>query len=210
MQAHIAILALLKAKLLVLSANVGQGATLTRAAAAVHRAGILMAASASKRVTAVRRAAQTAATAFARQIIRVGEDIFREGNRLIWRVAARLRSWVTGARSRVWRVGMSEILVKRSSEALLYDVDCSALLGADEKIVGTPTLTSTPTDLVFGPILVDEAGKVIQVKISGGRSGQNGRANLYTLRFLFATNATGDLHEATVVLAVEDRALTQC
>lgn len=116
-----------------------------------------------------------------------------------------------------------QILVKRSSESRLFDIDCSSLLGSTETIGSVASIAAEPTTvpaLAFGspsvntnPVTyVDEdtglsrvvaAGKVIQVQISGGAIPAALQSQLYVIRPKFATNLD-PVVEATVQLLVND------
>jgi hypothetical protein len=108
---------------------------------------------------------------------------------------------------------MHTILVKRSAETMLSDIDCSAILGTTETITGVTGIThdaNGQTALTFGSPVVNAAtitypdrrqvpaGKVIQVLIGGGAVGE------YVIRARFNTNNPGELREATVKLLVID------
>jgi hypothetical protein len=111
------------------------------------------------------------------------------------------------------------ILVKRSAESMLCDIDCSAILGTSETITGTPTITHDANGgaaLTFGPATVNgstvtypdrrqvPAGKVVQCLIGGGSIPAGSFSAEYVIRARFATTNPGELREATVKLLVID------
>ncbi len=115
-----------------------------------------------------------------------------------------------------------QILEKRSSESVVFDIDCSLLLAATETITsvtsssaapvttmpiafGTPTINVTPTTYMdqFGSSRVAAAGKVIQVRISGGLIASTQTAQDYVLRFVMVTSLNTAV-EATVKLRLND------
>jgi hypothetical protein len=115
---------------------------------------------------------------------------------------------------------MNTILVKRTAEIMLSDLDCSQLLGPSEAIVGTPTLTADnngQAELTFGVPTVNAstitypdrrqvpAGKVIQVLIGGGSIPTGNDQAEYVIRARFGTTNPGELREATVRLLVIDQ-----
>lgn len=115
-----------------------------------------------------------------------------------------------------------QIREKRTSESVLYDIDCSLLLAPTEtigtiaSISGAPTMT---TPLAFGAGAVNIApvtyadvygstrtaaiGKVIQVRISGGVIPAAALVQDCIVRAVFATNINTAV-EATVRLRLND------
>lgn len=109
----------------------------------------------------------------------------------------------------------SAILEKRTSESIQYDINCAFQLDAGEIITGTPAFSADQAGLVFGTASVNTqalnyddgttaaAGKVIQIRISGGviKAGQT--EQIYTIRAVFSTSM-GNTREATVMLNIND------
>ncbi len=104
---------------------------------------------------------------------------------------------------------------KRSYESARFEVNCAAMLGANETVASvqqvlvdaagqtTPALVSTLPLISQGPTSYPDgtgatAGQAVQFTLSGGLS-----AALYTLRVQFATSL-GEQLEATVLLRVQD------
>lgn len=114
---------------------------------------------------------------------------------------------------------MYTILVKRTAEIMLCDLDCSALLGAAETITTVSSITADAnggTALTFGAPTVNAAqitypdrrlvqpGKVIQVLIGGGSIPAGQAQAEYVIRARFTTTNLGELREATVRLLIID------
>lgn len=115
---------------------------------------------------------------------------------------------------------MPNILVKRSGETRLFDIDCSAILGQTESIVAVSSINgdaSTAPALTFGTPAINATsiiypdrrqvgpGKVIQVLIGGGGVVAGSEETEYTVRARFTTNNPGELCEATVAMMVRDK-----
>ena len=115
-----------------------------------------------------------------------------------------------------------QTLEKRTSESVLYDIDCSVLLAVGETITGTPTVTTdlvTTPPLVFGVATVNVAavtytdaygstrvvpiGQVAQVNISGGTIPASAQVQDYLVRVKMSTTRNA-LVEATVRLRLTD------
>lgn len=116
-----------------------------------------------------------------------------------------------------------QILEKRSSESVKYDIRCGILLSPGETISSVTSVTASPTTaptpLAFGLAAINAApttytdqygttttdaiGTVIQVQISGGLIAANAQVQDYTVRALFSTNLNPAI-EATVVLRLND------
>jgi hypothetical protein len=108
---------------------------------------------------------------------------------------------------------MNQQLVKRSAESVLFDFNCSQILGAAETITSVVSVAGEGSGaaLTFGaaavnaaPVLIDygrelPAGKVIRVLIGGGQSPVS-----YVVRVIFQTSNPGEVREATVRLLVID------
>lgn len=110
-----------------------------------------------------------------------------------------------------------QILEKRTSEAMWYDIDCSDILLSGETITGTPQVSTEQAGLGIGTVVVNTAaitysdgrvaaiGKVIQVLLSLGTIPTGKTEQVYTLRAKFGTSVTGNQREATVLLRVKDK-----
>jgi hypothetical protein len=115
-----------------------------------------------------------------------------------------------------------QTLEKRTSESVLFDIDCSILLAPTETIGAIASITGTPSmasPLVFGagvvniaPVTYTDAfgstrtaaiGKVIQVRISGGTITPPALVQECIVRAVFATN-TNVAVEATARLNLND------
>ena len=115
-----------------------------------------------------------------------------------------------------------QILEKRSSEQVRYDIDCSALLTTGETIssvtsvtadantgtsltFGTPATNSTPSTYTdtFGSTRITPAYTVIQVEIRGGSVPTGAQVNDYIVRAKFVTSVN-PVVEATVRLRLND------
>lgn len=118
---------------------------------------------------------------------------------------------------------MSQILEKRTYDAVLYDIVCTGLLSSGETIASVTSVTADQGALTFGSPLVNPspityadgtvapAGTVIQVEISAGAiaagsdSMKLGVPNLLcTVRARFATNRAPNQLEATALLLLKD------
>jgi len=115
-----------------------------------------------------------------------------------------------------------QVLEKRSSEQVRYDIDLSALLTAGETIssvsalsvepvtvppvaFGAPSINgvaSTYTD-AWGSSRTAPAGTVVQVVISGGKIATGAQVQDYTVRCKVVTSFS-PLVEGTVVLRIKD------
>ena len=115
-----------------------------------------------------------------------------------------------------------QILEKRTSESVHFDIDCDILLSPGETITSVTSVTATPattppiafgtavingapityTD-AFGSTRIVAAGLVIQVVISGGFISPGAQIQLYTVRAIFTTSI-GNTVEATVYLRLND------
>jgi len=106
-----------------------------------------------------------------------------------------------------------DILVKRTGESTLYDVDCTLELGASETISSVTSVANDPisgvTDLTITGKTVNTStvdydwgtaaiGKVIQFRVAGGVAGY-----VYTIRIVYVTNES-NIKEAVVRLNVTD------
>lgn len=101
------------------------------------------------------------------------------------------------------------MLEKYPGESAVYDLDCSQLLATGETITGTPAMSFLPAlsggdALTFGTPAVNTgaityteptgetrtvaAGKVIQVRISGGTAASSTAKRLYYVAATFSTN----------------------
>lgn len=110
---------------------------------------------------------------------------------------------------------MSQVLDKRLADTRLFDIDCSALLGANETISSVTSMSVDQGGLVFGtpqvngsPIsypngTVAQAGKVVQVQISGGAIPAGSQQLLCNVHALLATNLNPAI-DATVQLRLVD------
>lgn len=104
-------------------------------------------------------------------------------------------------------------LIKRSSETVLFDIDCSAMLGAHETIQTILSAADDANALTFSGSTVNlepvrysvpiarrvPARQVVQVLVGGGVAGQ-----VYTARVRFTTSNVGEIREATVLVRVID------
>lgn len=107
----------------------------------------------------------------------------------------------------------SYVLEKRTSESILYNIDCTNILGINELIIDIISIESDQEGLVFqnfginpDPIIfpdnyVADAAKVISVQISEGIIPIPQINQLYTIRALFDTSEN-NIREATVLLNV--------
>lgn len=110
------------------------------------------------------------------------------------------------------------MLEKYPGESALFDFDCSALLDAGETITGLPVMSVSPAltggdALVFGEPLVNTsqityadgrvvpAGKVVQVRISGGTAKNATDRRMYAVQCTVSTS-DGDTLVANAALAV--------
>jgi hypothetical protein len=115
-----------------------------------------------------------------------------------------------------------QILEKRSSESVTYDIDCSLLLATGETITNVTSVTATPattTPLAFGTPAVNSGavtytdafgstrtaaiGKVVQVQISGGSIPTGSQTQDFIIRAKVVTNMN-PVVEATVRLRLND------
>lgn len=115
-----------------------------------------------------------------------------------------------------------QVLEKRTSEQVRYDIDMSALLAAGETISSVSQITAEPTTVpavAFGTTAINgspitytdawgssrtaPAGTVVQVVISGGKIATGAQVQDYTIRCKVVTNIS-PLVEGTVVLRVKD------
>jgi hypothetical protein len=108
-------------------------------------------------------------------------------------------------------------LVKRTSEARTYDIDCSAFLPPGVTIASAVQLAAYPATvppLAFATATVvasevvysdhtAPAGTVIRVKVSGGAAPPPLPHRDYWIRAVF-TDSAGDLQEATVPMRIDD------
>jgi hypothetical protein len=109
-------------------------------------------------------------------------------------------------------------LVKTAAETVLFDFDCSALLGASETIAAVSSITADANDgaaLSFGAPAINSSAvayttpyrrtvgssRVIQVLIGGG-SAAGSSSREYTVRARFTTTNAGELREAVATLIV--------
>ena len=87
-------------------------------------------------------------------------------------------------------------LQKTPFDSLLYNIDLTALLNSTGAgtILGTPTISADRGNLEFGPVAVNEAGQIVQVRISGGdeQVGYQRLVCLITLYF-YTTNVPDQL-----------------
>lgn len=112
---------------------------------------------------------------------------------------------------------LKQFLDIRSNDDRFYDLDCSQLLDADERIVtcAVPTVEPAPdTPFVFGAIRINQApifypllnkwvpiGQSMQLRIKGIPLGEGDSEQTYVLRFVMATTQNPAI-EATVRLRV--------
>ena len=114
------------------------------------------------------------------------------------------------------------ILEKRLSESLVYDIDCSPSLAANETITAVATPTADNGGVTFGvpvsnsvPVTYPDGvtagvGKVVQVRITGGvipagSTLPDGRPGLRcTLRGDYTTAPQNNTREWTVLLDLTD------
>lgn len=117
-----------------------------------------------------------------------------------------------------------QTLEKRSSEGVLFDIDCSLLLASGETITSVTSITAEPVTtpaITFGSPVINAApvtytdafgstriaaiGKVAQVQISGGKIAAGAQVQDYIIRAKLATslNNPGPV-EATVRLRLND------
>jgi len=101
------------------------------------------------------------------------------------------------------------MLEKYPGESALFDIDCSELLAAGETITGTPTVAGlpnvSPDALTFGSPVVNvtavtypdgrtvAAGKVVQVRISGGTALNTKDPRRYAVTATFTTSLNNTL-----------------
>jgi hypothetical protein len=108
------------------------------------------------------------------------------------------------------------ILEKRTFDRANFDIDCSALLDADEVISSVTAVTADQGGFTFGTPSVNSveveyaeekrtvaAGKVIQVRIEDGEIPSGKKELLCTIRARFVTSLNPRL-EATVQLRLTD------
>lgn len=100
-----------------------------------------------------------------------------------------------------------QILEKSSSEGVVFDIDCTALLAANETIVSVTSTTAEPVTspaVTFGAAVINPsqvtytdafgstrtaaAGKVVQVPISGGKIATGAQVQDYLIHVKVATN----------------------
>ena len=105
------------------------------------------------------------------------------------------------------------ILEKRTTESILYDLDCTNILDSGETISTVTTIESDQTGLTFGtpvvntqPITFSDGtvaaiGKVISVRISEGVIPSGAVNQIYTIRAIFNTSES-NIREATVLMNV--------
>lgn len=91
---------------------------------------------------------------------------------------------------------MSLILTKQPAESRLFDFDFSGKTRISETIVGTPTVTATPSGLTVGTTTA--SGVVGTVRLSSGVSGVN-----YKVTCTVTTNQSNTL-ELDSYLRVRD------
>lgn len=112
-----------------------------------------------------------------------------------------------------------QTLEKRSSESVIFDVDCSQLLASGETISSVSSVSATPSGLSFGLPVVNTApvtytdafgstrtaaiGKVVQVQISAGSIPANAQTQDFIVRVKVVTSLN-PLVEATVRLRLND------
>jgi hypothetical protein len=109
----------------------------------------------------------------------------------------------------------SYVLEKRTSESIIYNIDCTHILNVSEIITSITSVDSDQAGLIFageaistGPITFPDGvtaatAKVISVQISGGVIPTPQVNQLYTIRAIFVTSE-GNIREATVLLNVTD------
>lgn len=100
---------------------------------------------------------------------------------------------------------IERFLEKYPGENVTFQINCSAMLAADETILGTPEMSALPVmtgadALQFEPALVNTesvtfqdrataaAGKVVQVKIRGGGVDAKQPGRIYSVLATFTTN----------------------
>ncbi len=116
-----------------------------------------------------------------------------------------------------------QTLEKRSSESVLYDIDCSLLLAPGETISTVTTVAAEPattpplafgaaaingapityTDPITGNTRVAPTATVVQVQISGGSIASGKKVQGYVVRCKVATSLNPAV-EATVRLQLND------
>ena len=107
------------------------------------------------------------------------------------------------------------ILEKRTSESVLYDINCSFMLDPLETISSVTSISADQVGLTIGTGAINATqitysdgaiaaiGTVIQVRISGGSITAGATKTVYTIRAVFVTS-TGNIREASVQLKVTD------
>lgn len=110
---------------------------------------------------------------------------------------------------------MYQVLDKRSFDTRTYDFDCSLLLDPTETISAVTSVACDQGGLVFGvPVIssvpitypdghVAQAGKVVQVQISGGKIPAGAAFLMCAVRVGMVTSVNPQL-EATVELRLVD------
>ena len=110
------------------------------------------------------------------------------------------------------------MLEKFPGESAMFDIDCSQLLGTGVTITGTPTMSFLPAltggdGLTFGTPTVNTqavtysdgrtvaAGKVVQVRISGGTAANSKDSRVYAVAATIATS-DGNTLQAKALLNV--------
>jgi hypothetical protein len=113
------------------------------------------------------------------------------------------------------RLTMQNILIKRTADNRLFDVDCTALLDSAETIMAILNVSADGGGLTFSSPVINgiplvypngttaAVGKVIQVYISGGTIPAGQPWVDYTVRAQFSTSLNPVI-EATVILQVND------
>ncbi len=113
---------------------------------------------------------------------------------------------------------MSITLEKFAAESILFDLDCTDNLAADETIIGSPVMTYFPVltgadALTFGAPFINTAlirypdgklgkvGGVVQVRISGGTPSNTTTPRLYSVLATFTTS-TGNTLVARMKLSI--------
>lgn len=107
-------------------------------------------------------------------------------------------------------IAATKVLVKGSTESVLFGFDFGPLLNAGETLTGTPTLSSSPSGLTIGTPAVKStswvdyltgetiaANEGYQARISGGTAGSD-----YTLT---ATATTSDSNTRVIVCTLQVR-----
>lgn len=193
-------------------------ATVSQSAAIVRLTGVARAASVAVSVSIAKSIARVVA-ALAGVIAGVTSKAgvaFRYGNLRAWLFDSLSRVTTIDARARAWTLSedVVQILEKRTSEAVRFDLDFSQMLATGETIASVTSVTAAPAGLSFGvPVLNDAPvaysdhtaaiSTVVQVAISGGAIPAGAVVCDYTVRCKVATTVN-TLVEGTAILRITD------